>query len=647
MVMALVPRCRSVAFRPGLCSDGKHKRGAAGIPVAGAGALRCPLRRLRTHPKGRSDRRDAAHDDRHARERQDLAPRCRDHAGHRLRRLLGRPRHRHADRPAFDARLREVGPRHDRHRHALRADCRALAHAAHRRCGAAACRSNGGVPPREHAREPAQGPHWDEPRDRADRDHRQRARGDRAGGHRSRPRSRSAVRALLRSEHTGTDLDPGLCLVVALLPAGRRGDGAVCALCRRRRAKRDRASVPRAREIQERLSERLDPPSRPSPVASLRGRESDCARDSGAPSAGAKRRRAGRGARRSGARQRQGLPPAKCKASAQRRCGTTRGRFRSARWRCYDRGAFHAEGTMSKLGIVLALGATLAVAAPAAAQQQQVLRVVPETLSRILDPHFTTSFTTRDFGYLVFDTLFAIDENFEPKPQMVERWDVSADKLTYAFTLRAGLTWHDGQPVTAADCVASLRRWASRDPMGQTLMRFVDRIEAIDASSFRIVLKERYGLVLDSLAKIGAPVPVMMPERIARTPGTEQVREIIGSGPYRFRVDQHEPGIKLVLERFAGYKPRAEAPSWASGAKLAKIERVEMIGMPDANTQVNALIAGEVDYLERIPADLLPLLTQRSGARGEVVSRYGFQAIMRMNHLQPPFDNAKARQAIA
>jgi peptide/nickel transport system substrate-binding protein len=297
---------------------------------------------------------------------------------------------------------------------------------------------------------------------------------------------------------------------------------------------------------------------------------------------------------------------------------------------------------------VAALALALSAGPVAHAQQQpQLLRVVPETLSRILDPHFTTSFTTRDFGYLVYDTLFAVDENFEPKPQMVERWDVSADKLTYSFTLRPGLTWHDGQPVTAADCVASLRRWGSRDAMGQTLLRFVASIDAVDAATFRIVLKEPYGLVLDSLAKIGAAVPFMMPERIARTPGTEQVREIIGSGPYRFRADLHEPGNKLVLERFDAYRPRSEAPNWASGAKIAKIPRIEMIALPDPGTQVNALIAGEVDYLERIPADLTPLLDARSGARAEVVGKFGFQGIMRMNHLQPPFDNPKARLAIA
>lgn len=293
----------------------------------------------------------------------------------------------------------------------------------------------------------------------------------------------------------------------------------------------------------------------------------------------------------------------------------------------------------------LLLAAAAFLAGPAHAQS--VLRVAPETLSRILDPHFTTSFTTRDFGYLVYDTLFAVDDRFEPRPQMVESYSLSSDRLTYTFILRPGLLWHDGQPVTAADCVASIRRWASRDAMGQTLTKFLASLEAADANTIKLVLKEPYGLVLDSLGKVGAPVPFMMPERIAKTPGSEQVKEIIGSGPYRFRSDLHEPGVKLVLEKFADYRPRAEPPVWASGAKIPKVDRIEMLGLPDAQTQVSALIAGELDYLERVPADLMPLFDSKSGARAEVVGTLGFQAIMRMNHLQPPFDNVKVRQAIA
>lgn len=303
---------------------------------------------------------------------------------------------------------------------------------------------------------------------------------------------------------------------------------------------------------------------------------------------------------------------------------------------------FHRSWSLTALA-----ASALFAAMPVQAQTPSTLRVAPETLSRVLDPHFTTSFTTRDLGYLVYDTLFAVDDKFEPKPQMVGQYNVSPDKLTYTFVLRPDLKWHDGQPVTAADCVASIQRWASRDSMGQTLAKFTASLEATDASTIKLVLKEPYGLVLDSLAKIGAPVPFMMPERIAKTPGSEQVKEIIGSGPYKFRADLHEPGVKIVLDKFPDYKPRSEPPNWASGGKIAKMDRVEMLGMPDAQTQVSALIRGEVDYLERVPADLLPLFDAKSGAKAEVVSKFGFQAIMRMNHLQPPFNDVKVRQAVA
>src|SRR4030095_11753491 len=145
---------------------------------------------------------------------------------------------------------------------------------------------------------------------------------------------------------------------------------------------------------------------------------------------------------------------------------------------------------------VMALAAASLLAAPPT-QAQSLLRVAPETLSRILDPHFTTSFTTRDLGYLIYATLLAVDDRFEPKPQMVESYTLSPDKLTYTFVLRPGLKWHDGQPVTAADCGASIRRWASRDSMGQMLTKFLVSLDATDAGTITLVLKEPYGMVLD------------------------------------------------------------------------------------------------------------------------------------------------------
>jgi len=152
---------------------------------------------------------------------------------------------------------------------------------------------------------------------------------------------------------------------------------------------------------------------------------------------------------------------------------------------------------------------------------------------RIIDPGFTTAYITRDHGYMIFDTLLATDSSFKITPQMAD-WKVSDDKLTYTFTLRDGLKWHDGAPVTAEDCVASLKRWGRSDNMGQKLMDFTASIEPIDAKSFALKLKEPYGLVLESIGKPSSYTPFMMPKRMAETPAGQQMKEQIGSGPFKF-----------------------------------------------------------------------------------------------------------------
>src|SRR4029077_5498277 len=117
---------------------------------------------------------------------------------------------------------------------------------------------------------------------------------------------------------------------------------------------------------------------------------------------------------------------------------------------------------------------------------------------RIIHPGFTTAYITRDQGYMVYDTLLAEDADFKIQPQMAD-WKVSDDRLTYTFTFGDGLTWHDGTPVTAEDCVASLKRWGRNDGMGQKLMDFTASIEATDAKTITLKLKEPYGLVLESI----------------------------------------------------------------------------------------------------------------------------------------------------
>jgi peptide/nickel transport system substrate-binding protein len=263
---------------------------------------------------------------------------------------------------------------------------------------------------------------------------------------------------------------------------------------------------------------------------------------------------------------------------------------------------------------------------------------------RIIDPGFTTAYITRDHGYMIYDTLLATDANFKIQPQMAE-WKISDDKLTYTFTLRDGLKWHDGTPVTAEDCVASLKRWGQNDSMGRKLMEFAASIEATDAKTITLKLTEPYGLVLESIGKPSSYVPFMMPKSLAETPPDQQIKEQIGSGPFKFAQAEFQPGVRAVYEKNKDYVPRKEPPSWTAGGKVVKVDRVEWITMPDAQTAVNALQSGDIDFMEVPPWDILPALAGNKDLRIETLNKLGFQTLGRMNFLYPPFDNVKVRRA--
>ncbi|WP_371927015.1 ABC transporter substrate-binding protein [Bradyrhizobium sp. WD16] len=263
---------------------------------------------------------------------------------------------------------------------------------------------------------------------------------------------------------------------------------------------------------------------------------------------------------------------------------------------------------------------------------------------RVTDPIITTAYISRDHGYMVYDTLLATDANFKVQPQMAD-WKISDDKLTYTFTLRDGLKWHDGKPVTAEDCVASLKRWAARDGMGQKLMDFTASLEATDAKTITLKLKEPYALVLESIGKPSSVVPFMMPKRIVETPPDKPITEQIGSGPFKFVQAEFQPGVKAVYVKNADYVPRKEAPSWTAGGKVVKVDRVEWVTMADAQTAVNALQSGDIDFVEQPSWDMLPVLEKDNELVVRTLSEMGFQTIGRMNFLYPPFDNVKVRRA--
>jgi peptide/nickel transport system substrate-binding protein len=297
--------------------------------------------------------------------------------------------------------------------------------------------------------------------------------------------------------------------------------------------------------------------------------------------------------------------------------------------------------------VVLAALATVTVPSPAGAQSPgKTLRLIPEADLRILDPIWTTAYITRNYGYMVYDTLFAVDANFKIQPQMVQSWTESDDHLQWSFTLRDGLKWHDGQPVRAVDCIASIERWTKRDVLGQAVGEAIGEMKAVDDKTFTITLRKPFPLLLSGLAKLSSNVPFMMPERVAKTDANTQITETIGSGPFKFVREEWVPGNKAVFVKNTDYVPRSEAPSWASGGKVAKVDRVEWVYIPDPTTAANALMAGEIDWWQQSPPDLVPVLQKNKDITVTTVDPLGSFGIFRFNHLHPPFNNMKLRQAV-
>ena len=297
---------------------------------------------------------------------------------------------------------------------------------------------------------------------------------------------------------------------------------------------------------------------------------------------------------------------------------------------------------------LFAAGAAGLIAAPAVAQNTRAstLRFVPQANLSVLDPIFTTATVTGNHGFHVFDTLYGVDADLKPKPQMIEGQETSSDGLTWKFRLREGLRFHDGSPVRSADCIASIKRWCAREPVGQLLARVVEEWRAADDRNFEVRLKRAFPLMLDALAKPDSSVLFVMPERLAATDPGRAVTEMVGSGPYRFVAGEYNSGSRVVYEKFDGYVPRSEAASWTSGGKVAHFRRIEWHILPDAATAAAALQNGEVDWWERPHPDLQPLLARARDVRREVTDPNGRLAVMRMNCLHPPFDDVRIRRAV-
>lgn len=295
-----------------------------------------------------------------------------------------------------------------------------------------------------------------------------------------------------------------------------------------------------------------------------------------------------------------------------------------------------------RLAAMVALAGATSMAA--AQDTENVLRMVPQADLKVLDPIWTTAFVTRDHGYMVYDTLFGIDEQGKVQPQMVDTYSSNEDGTHWTLTLRDGLVFHDGKPVTSADVVQSLKRWGQRDGLGQKMFAALDKIEADGEKTVQLHFKQPFGMVLEALAKPSSTPPFIMPEDVAKTPATEQISSTVGSGPYVFKADEFRPGEKAVYVKHEQYSPRNEPASGTAGGKHVNIDRVEWVIIKDAQTQANALVNGEIDLVSWVPAEQYAALKANPAVELLAPVPKGMYA-MHLNHFVPPFDNPKIAQA--
>jgi peptide/nickel transport system substrate-binding protein len=304
---------------------------------------------------------------------------------------------------------------------------------------------------------------------------------------------------------------------------------------------------------------------------------------------------------------------------------------------------------MRRRTFLAASAATLALPAVVQAASQRVLKFIPQSDLAVLDPVWTTAYVTRNHAYMIYDTLYGQTgqkDGFKATPQMVAGHVIEDDGKTWKLTLRDGLLFHTGEKVLARDCVASIRRWGTRDAFGQALMARTDELSAADDKTIVFKLKQPFALLPDALCHGASNMCAIMPQRVAETDPFKQFTEVVGSGPFRFKADERVQGSLFVYERFENYQPRADGEvSFTAGPKVVHFDRVEWHVQPDPATKAAAMQAGEMDWWENPAADLLPML-KKANIRTEFTDPTGGLFLLRPNHLYPPFDKPAVRRAL-
>ena len=305
---------------------------------------------------------------------------------------------------------------------------------------------------------------------------------------------------------------------------------------------------------------------------------------------------------------------------------------------------------MTGLRFGLALAASVLALGVAQAQEPKkggtvhvVVQPEPPMLMQGLNQNGPTNMVAGN----IYESLLRYNEKLEPQPSLAKSWEISPDAKVYTFKLQEGVTWHDGKPFTAEDVVFTLDKFLREvHPRWRPIVNAqVDKIEKVDDLTVKITLKQPFGPMLEAIGTSSNPLFIMREQEAKIDPETA-VTTMVGSGPFTFDVKDWNPGHSVTYRKFKDYRPRSEPASAIAGGKVVKVDAVEWIYLPDPNTRVQAVLRGEADTIEVIPPDLLPLLKASPNIEVRVMDKIGNQTMLRPNHLVPPFNNPKVRQAL-
>ncbi len=271
-----------------------------------------------------------------------------------------------------------------------------------------------------------------------------------------------------------------------------------------------------------------------------------------------------------------------------------------------------------------------------------VIHVATNAEPGTLDWTASTATATRLVAWHIYETLFALDRNYDVKPLLAEGYSASADGLHYTIRLRKGVTFHNGQPMTADDVVASLERWGQLSGGGRETFKFVKHVTRVDPSTILIDLNR---IFTPLIANIGDPkqAPIIMPKSVAEAAGEKPAKEYIGTGPYMFQ--KWEQGHQIVIVRNPRYAVRTEDWGGLTGRKVAYADEIDFIPVRDDQVRLAGVSTGQYDLALEPQQDLYPQIKANSHLTADKVRVASWRAAV-FNKAKAPFNDVRLRLAV-